>query len=213
MFTGAVGRLVVISSSDVYRVRDRLHGLDNTPADPLPLTEDAPLRSRLYPYRTTEDRPQYHYEKILVERAVLGNDSLPATVLRLPAVYGQGDFQHRTFKYLKRMDDQRPAILVNQDQLQWRWSRGYVENVAAAIALAATHPRAGGRIYKRSRRCAPASGSRTSPAPPTGTAKCSACPKEIYQRTSETTPWTGDTTGSSTPPEFAVSSGMWSLSL
>src|SRR5207245_1703293 len=27
---------------------------------------------------------------------------------RLPCVYGPGDYQHRTFEYLKRMDDGRP---------------------------------------------------------------------------------------------------------
>ena len=29
----------------------------------------------------------------------------------------------------------------------WRWTHGYVENVAAAIALAATHPDAAGKTY------------------------------------------------------------------
>jgi uncharacterized protein YbjT (DUF2867 family) len=45
------------------------------------------------------------------------------------------------------MEDRREAILIGHAQLGWRWSRGYVENVAAAIALAATHPAAGGRTY------------------------------------------------------------------
>ena len=45
------------------------------------------------------------------------------------------------------MQNRREAILIGQSQLGWRWSRGYVENVAAAIALAATHPAAAGRVY------------------------------------------------------------------
>ena len=45
------------------------------------------------------------------------------------------------------MDDRRPAILLNEVRAGWRWSRGYVENVAAAIALAATEERAAGRTY------------------------------------------------------------------
>jgi nucleoside-diphosphate-sugar epimerase len=147
VFAGVAGRLVVISSCDVYQVRDRLWGLNPGPVEPSPLTEDAPLRTRMFPYRTTEDRPKYHYEKILVERAVMGQDLSPATVLRLPAVYGPGDFQHRAFEYLKRMDDGRRVILGGEKQLRWRWSRGYVDNVAAAIALAATRPAAAGRIY------------------------------------------------------------------
>jgi nucleoside-diphosphate-sugar epimerase len=148
VFRGAAGRLVVISSIDVYRVRDRLFGSEPGAPEPTPLTEDAPLRANLYPYRAQAKADRnYHYEKILVERAVMGNIDLPATVLRLPAVYGPGDFQHRAFEYLKRMDDGRPVILIGSDQLRWRWSRGYVENIAAAIVLAATDPKAAGRIY------------------------------------------------------------------
>jgi nucleoside-diphosphate-sugar epimerase len=45
------------------------------------------------------------------------------------------------------MDDGRPAILMNEQMARWRWTRDYVENTAAAIALAATDDRAAGRIY------------------------------------------------------------------
>jgi nucleoside-diphosphate-sugar epimerase len=45
------------------------------------------------------------------------------------------------------MLDGRPAILLSVAQASWRWTRGYVENVAAAIALAATDGRAANRIY------------------------------------------------------------------
>jgi len=66
---------------------------------------------------------------------------MPARTYRQPfcdcRVYGPGDNQHRIFEYLKRMDDGRTAILLTGPG-GWRWSRGYVENVAAAIALAAT---------------------------------------------------------------------------
>jgi len=62
-------------------------------------------------------------------------------------VYGPRDNQHRLFPYLKRMDDHRPHIIVEEGSVHWRWSRGYVEHVAAAIVLAVTDPRATGRIY------------------------------------------------------------------
>jgi nucleoside-diphosphate-sugar epimerase len=147
---GRVRRLVVISSLDVYRVRDRLFKVEPGAPDPTPLDEDAPLRCALYPYRAVakdQADPKYAYDKIPVEQVVRENADLPATILRLPAVYGPGDFQHRTFEYLKRMDDGRRSILVDRAQLGWRWSRGYVENVAAAIVLAATDARAAGRTY------------------------------------------------------------------
>ena len=87
------------------------------------------------------------YDKIPVERITLSSPELPGTVLRLPMVYGPGDAQHRIFDYLKRMDDNRPAILLEEGTARWRWTRGYVENVAVAIALAITDEKAIGRIY------------------------------------------------------------------
>lgn len=154
VFAGITGRAVVISSQDVYRAYNRMRGVEPGPPDALPLAEDAPLRERLYPYRGETPRasgdPQRwmdDYDKILVERLAMGEPRLPATVLRLPAVYGPGDRQHRVRQYLKRMDDGRAALLLQADYAAWRWSRGYVENVAAAIAVAATDARTAGREY------------------------------------------------------------------
>jgi nucleoside-diphosphate-sugar epimerase len=150
VFRGVAHRVVALSSGDVYRAYDRFRGVVAEPPEPGPLTEDAPLRESLYPYRAQASGPDdmaYHYEKILVERAVLGDPRLPGTVLRLPMVYGPGDRQHRLFLYLKRMDDGRPAILLEENQARWRWTRGYVENVAAAVARTATEGRAASRVY------------------------------------------------------------------
>ena len=41
----------------------------------------------------------------------------------------------------------RPAIVLGADTARWRTTRSFVENVAAAIARAATDRRAAGRIY------------------------------------------------------------------
>jgi nucleoside-diphosphate-sugar epimerase len=118
------------------------------------MDELAPLRERLFPYRGDTPRdegdPARHlddYDKILVEREVLGDSQLAGTVLRLPVVYGPGDYQHRLHPYLKRMDDGRSAILLERRAAAWRLSRGYVENVAEAVVLAAAHPAAAGRVY------------------------------------------------------------------
>ena len=74
---------------DVYRSYERLRGGGAEAPDPTPATEDAPLRRTFFRYRGLakgEDAPFYHYEKVLVERAVSGSPDLPATVLCLPAV-------------------------------------------------------------------------------------------------------------------------------
>ncbi|HEY7030132.1 MAG TPA: NAD-dependent epimerase/dehydratase family protein [Thermomicrobiales bacterium] len=151
---GNASRLVAISSMDVYRAYGRLIGTEPGPPDPIPTTEESPLRERLYPYRTdplrAADDPAHwmdDYDKLLVERVVLGNPALPGTILRLPMVHGPGDNQHRLFPYLKRMDDRRPAILLSTLHAAWNAPRGYVENVADAIALAVADDRAAGQIY------------------------------------------------------------------
>ena len=149
-FRGVAGRLVVISSGDVYRAYGVFAGLEPGPADPVPLREESPLRRSLFIARASAsgpDDPLYDYEKILVEQAVLGDPSLPATVLRLPMVYGPGDYQHRLFPYLCRMDAGRRLILLDEGLARWKCPRGYVGDVAAAIALAATDARAAGRVY------------------------------------------------------------------
>jgi nucleoside-diphosphate-sugar epimerase len=153
-FRGVARRIVAISSADVYRAYDKLRGVDPGPPDPTPLTEDSPLREKLHPYKAdtprNEDDPQRwmdEYDKILVERIVMGEAEIQGTVLRLPMVYGPGDRQHRLFPYLKRIDDGRPAIPLDEGLAEWRTCRGYVEDVAWAIALATTVESAAGRIY------------------------------------------------------------------
>ena len=132
---GRTGRLVVASSGDVYRACGVLWGTEAGGLEPMPVDEDAPLRSVLFPWGGD-------YEKILVERAVPGG-----CVVRLPAVYGPGDRHHRLWPWIKRMQDRRPAILMGSAYANWRWTHGYVENVADGIALAAVAPGAAGRIF------------------------------------------------------------------
>src|SRR5262249_53840093 len=131
VFRGRARRVVALSSGDVYQAYDRFRRVVSEAPEPGLLREDAPLRENLYPYRAQASGRggmAYDYDKIRVGRAVLGDAQLPGTVLRLPMVYGPGDRQHRLFPYLKRMDDGRPAILLEMNQARWRWTRGYVEN-------------------------------------------------------------------------------------
>lgn len=144
VFRGLAGRVVAASSADVYRAYDIVRGRSPGPPDPVPLDEDAPLRERLYPY---ERAGVEEYEKILVERVVMGDADLTGTVLRLPMVYGPNDYMRRMFPYLKRMEDGRTSIPLEDGMASWRWTMGYVEDVAEAIALSVTDDRAAGRVY------------------------------------------------------------------
>ena len=149
IFKGIAKRIVAISSQDVYRAYGKLIGIEDCPPIPVPLSEDAPLRIKIYPYRDNvkEDNKLYNYDKILVEKVYMNEPELPCTILRLPMVYGPGDYQHRLFPYLKRMDDNRSTILLEQEMAKWSSSRGYVEDIANAIVLAIENESAANHIY------------------------------------------------------------------
>jgi nucleoside-diphosphate-sugar epimerase len=146
-FRGLTPRLVVLSSQDVYAAYGRLLRLEGGAPDSALLSEDAPLRSSRFPYRAISKPGEmaFDYEKIQVEQAVSGRADISATVLRLPFVYGPGDRQRRLKPYLEGMA--QPRMPLDRAKAAWRSSRGYVEDVAEAIAVACVDPRAAGRTY------------------------------------------------------------------
>ena len=136
-------RVVAISSMDVYRAWGVMQGTEPGGPEPMPITEDSPLRTarRAYPPEVVETMKSIFtwvntdYDKIAVEQAVMRGRT-EGTVVRLPMVYGPGDPLHRFHGVLKRIQDGRPAIILSEDLAAWRGPRGYVENVAHAIAVA-----------------------------------------------------------------------------
>jgi nucleoside-diphosphate-sugar epimerase len=155
VFRGVAARVVALSSMDVYRACGVLHRLEPGPLEPLPLTEDSALRTALHTYPREQVRMlqqvfgwlDEEYDKIPVERAVLGDPEVSGTILRLPMVYGPGDPLHRFFPILKRIEDGRRLMAFEERHAAFRSPRGYVENVAWAIVQAATSDVAAGRIY------------------------------------------------------------------
>jgi nucleoside-diphosphate-sugar epimerase len=149
VFEGIASRIVAISSADVYRSFGRLIGTETGDLEETPSLETSPLRENLFPYRgqASSDDWRYHYDKIPVENVYLSSGKIAGTVLRLPMVYGPGDRQHRIFPYLKRINDNRPYILLDENLAEWKTTRGYVENVAYAIVLAILNPVASHQIY------------------------------------------------------------------
>ena len=155
IFRGETRRVVMLSSIDVYRAIGVSHGTESGPLQEVPLTEESELRRSLHPY-PPESMQLMHkifawvtddYDKIPAEHAVMNDRELPATVLRLPMVYGPGDPLHRFYPVVKRVADRQRHIIFPETLASWRSPRGYVENVAAAIVLAATDDRAARRIY------------------------------------------------------------------
>ena len=154
VFAGKAGRVVALSSMDVYRAQAVMMGADPGPLEPVPLREDSALRTRA-PYgpehlqmmRNIFTWVDEEYDKVPAERVILSHPALPGTVLRLPMVYGPGDPLHRFYAVVKRMDDGRRLIPIEETQAQWRGCRGYLENVTAAVSLAVTSEKAKGRVY------------------------------------------------------------------
>jgi nucleoside-diphosphate-sugar epimerase len=137
-FAGSARRIVAASSGDVYRAYGVFLGIEGGPPDPTPLSEDAPLRSRRHPYRkpdTPRESLEYFYDKTLVEEALRSDARLPATILRLPKVYGPEE------------NADLATVYGFRGHATWRWTHGHVENVAAALALAVLDERATGRTY------------------------------------------------------------------
>lgn len=150
-FAGIARRLIVPSSGDVYKAYGIFKRIEDGPPVPTPLTEDSNLRTVRYPYRqedTPPDALEYHYDKILVEAAAGSRPDLPATILRLPKVYGPED------------NTELMTVYGFRDHPSWRWTHGHVENVAHAITLAITDDRATGRIYNVGEQSTPTIGER-----------------------------------------------------
>jgi nucleoside-diphosphate-sugar epimerase len=158
-FEGRASRFVMISSCDVYRAYGRLTRSVPGPPEPVPLKEDAPLRSVLYPYRGMEARLgafAHMYDKTLAETAVRSARNLDWTILRLPKVYGPEDNGDLATVY---------GFAAAPD---WRWTHAHVANVAAAIAAGATHPDAGNAIFNVGEESTPTMGERLARLPPPG---------------------------------------------
>lgn len=149
IFGGRTGRFVCASSMDVYQAYGAFLRLEQSKPRNRPLSEDSPLRATLFPYRRAAKNKNdllFGYEKILVERNFISSSAFATTVLRLPQVFGPHDQQHRLRDYSKRMEAGKD-IAISHAKANWRWTRGYVEDIAAGFALAVTDPRAAGRIY------------------------------------------------------------------
>jgi nucleoside-diphosphate-sugar epimerase len=90
----------------------------------VPLTEQSPLRTRRH-----VDGPDW--ENLDVEEAYLGAG---ATILRLGAVYGEHDYQHRFEPVLRRARAGRTWLPVGSGSFVW--SRVYAGDVAQAVLAA-----------------------------------------------------------------------------
>ncbi len=141
---GFVDRVVVLSSGNIYRAFEILNSPEPSEIQDTPLIEESPLRLS----------PLEGDNKNAVENRVMSHTTISGTILRMPMVFGPQDSQHRLSACLRRMDDERPVIILEKGIDAWKACRGYVENIAHAIALAATNDNSRGQIYNVADSCA-----------------------------------------------------------
>jgi nucleoside-diphosphate-sugar epimerase len=146
-------RMVVASSIDVYRAFSSLWA--GAVTDPVPLTEESPVRTGPPPDRSYVmqgyDYGPAEYEKLDVEAAYLARGGV---VCRLPMVYGPHDYKRREEFVLGRLRAGRRRIPVGSGG--FLWSRGHVADLARGLRLALEHPDLNGEVFNLCEaRCAP----------------------------------------------------------
>jgi nucleoside-diphosphate-sugar epimerase len=128
----ALGSLIVVSSSSVYRdpLGRTLDEASETgfPELPDPIGEAEP---------TVEPGPAtYSTRKAAMERILLDGAVIPLTILRPAAVSGIGSAHAREWWFVKRMRDRRPAIPLAY-RGRSRFHTASVANIAVLVRLAA----------------------------------------------------------------------------
>jgi nucleoside-diphosphate-sugar epimerase len=133
---GTVGSLIVLSSASVYadahgRTLDEASGPDDYPQLRIPIVEGE---------RTIEPGDAtYSTKKAAIERTILDQDSLPATVVRPGAIHGPGTSFSREWYFAKRALDRRRCVVL-ADRGRSRFHTTSTENLAELLRLAAERP-------------------------------------------------------------------------
>jgi len=146
-------QMVVASSMDVYRAFSSLWA--GTVTDPVPLTEDSPVRDGAPPdldyVIEGYDYNPADYDKLDVEAAYLARGGV---VCRLPLVYGPHDYKRREDFVLRRVRARRRRIPVGAGG--FLWSRGHVSELARGMRLALEHSGVRGHAFNLCEsQCAP----------------------------------------------------------
>jgi len=128
-----VRSLVVISSAAVY-ADDRGRGFDSEDEFP---TYPVPIRERSQPTVEPGDS-SYATKKRAIELALLGQDAIPATLIRAGAIYGVGG-DAREWYFVRRILDGRRFVVLG-DHGRSRFHQIATENLAELIRLAAERP-------------------------------------------------------------------------
>jgi nucleoside-diphosphate-sugar epimerase len=133
------GALVAISSASVYadeagRTLDEAQGVEDFPDFPVPIPETQP---------TVEPGDEtYSTKKAKLERILLENGRVPATIVRPCAIYGEGDRMGREWFFVKRALDRRPCVVLT-NRGEGRFHTTASVNIGGLVTLIAAQPQTG----------------------------------------------------------------------
>lgn len=134
---GRTGRLVGITGQPVY-----LHSMPPTPQTriTLPIPEHAP---RQY------DAAGYHGKVAAGEDQLFqqhGNGDFETVIVRYSGVFGPRAPVNHEWAVVRRILDDRPFMILPHDGMAY-FQRGYIDNMAHLVCLAATRPEAAGHAF------------------------------------------------------------------
>ena len=132
---GLVRSLVVLSSASVYADAEGL-SIESVregefPRFRIPLAERGPT--------VPPGDDSYSTRKRAIERALLADDAIPATLIRAGAIYGPGDVASREWYFVKRALDGRRAVVLSH-RGESRFHPVSVHNLAELVRLAVERP-------------------------------------------------------------------------
>ena len=132
-----VGAIIAVSSASVYadangNTLDEAQSADDFPELPVPIPETQPT---VAPGDAT-----YSTKKVQLERILLENERVPATVVRPCAIYGRGDRMAREWHLVKRALDRRPYVLLMNRGIG-HFHTTAAENIGELVRLVAASPR------------------------------------------------------------------------
>jgi nucleoside-diphosphate-sugar epimerase len=133
---GKTRRLVGITGQPVYRGAARPTP-DGGIALPVPESAERQSNDPGYTGKVAEGEDQLFEQH--------GRD-FEATVVRYPGVYGPRAPINHEWAVVKRVLDRRKSMLMPHDGMSY-FQRGYAENVAWLVFLAATHPAGSGEAF------------------------------------------------------------------
>lgn len=131
-----VGSVIAISTASVYadrkgRTLDESKSRETFPRVPVPIPEDQS--------RVALERDTYSAKKAAMEDVLLGQNDLPATVIRPCAIYGPGAKHCREWFFVKRILDQRRQVLLAYEG-ESVFHTTAADNLAELVRLAAERP-------------------------------------------------------------------------